>query len=255
MFSEHARRYDLDTVDLARASSVAVATPESSWRGLYRSGAFAVAGFILLTFASIVAAAITRIPSAGGTDTLPDGMSTLQYIANNRTGFIIDQILILGPIVLTIVVFLALYAALKHLSNSYSALGALMAIISVVSTFSGFSIVFGLVYLSDRFASAANGAQQAALATTAEGLIAQLNTVNAAAILWPLGILILSLIMLKGVFPKAVAAVGIVTGIAGIVSEILRPVIGSAYGIYGILLLIWLIAVGWKLQQLSRLGS
>ena len=55
----------------------------------------------------------------------------------------------------------------------------------------------------------------------------------------------------KGVFRKGIAYLGIVTGALGIISEALRPILGYSYAVYGILLLIWLIAVGWKLYRLG----
>jgi hypothetical protein len=61
-----------------------------------------------------------------------------------------------------------------------------------------------------------------------------------------------SLVMLKGVFPKGVAYLGIVTGALGIVSEALRPILGPGYIVYGLLLPIWFLMVGWKLYRLGR---
>jgi hypothetical protein len=57
--------------------------------------------------------------------------------------------------------------------------------------------------------------------------------------------------MLKGVFQKGVAYMGVITGALGIMSEALRPILGYGYAVYGILSLIWLIAVGWKLYRLG----
>ena len=78
------------------------------------------------------------------------------------------------------------------------------------------------------------------------------TAVNAAGILTAMGILILSLVMLKGVFHKGVAYLGIATGAIGIISEALRPIIGPGYYIYGLLLPIWFVVVGWKLYRLAR---
>jgi len=110
----------------------------------------------------------------------------------------------------------------------------------------------GLVYLSDHYVAATTAAQRAAFATAAESLIAVSNAVNAAGILTAISMLILSLVMLKGVFHKGVAYLGIVTGALGIVSEAFRDILGPGYYVYGLLLPIWFLAVGWKL---SRLGS
>jgi hypothetical protein len=57
--------------------------------------------------------------------------------------------------------------------------------------------------------------------------------------------------MLRGVFPRAVAYLGIATGILGIAGEALRPVIEGGYGVYGLLLLVWMGAVGWRLYRLG----
>jgi hypothetical protein len=89
--------------------------------------------------------------------------------------------------------------------------------------------------------------QRAAIAITADGLIAQINTVSIGGVLFAVGVLIVSLAMLGGVFAEGVAYLGIVTGPVGVVCESLRPVIGSWYGIYGMLLL-----VSWKLWRLSK---
>jgi hypothetical protein len=89
--------------------------------------------------------------------------------------------------------------------------------------------------------------------TTADGLLAQGNSVSVGGILFALGVLVISLAMLKGVFHLAVAAIGIVSGVMGIVCESLRPVMGSWYGLYGILML-WLLGVAWKLYRLSSTG-
>jgi hypothetical protein len=63
---------------------------------------------------------------------------------------------------------------------------------------------------------------------------------------------LIELVMLKGVFHKGVAYLGIATGAIGIISEVLRPIIGPGYYIYGLLLPIWFVAVGWKLYRLAR---
>jgi hypothetical protein len=114
------------------------------------------------------------------------------------------------------------------------------------------SLNAALILLSDQYTAATADAQRLALATAAESLIATTNAVNPAGIMLELGILIMSVVMLKGVFPKWVAYLGIVTGVVGIISEALRPVIGFAYIVFFALEVIWLIAVGWRLY---RLGS
>ena len=161
----------------------------------------------------------------------------------------IFQTLLVGPVGLTLITFPALYIALRHLNRSYAAIGGVIGIASVVLCLVPFSCVNGLVYLSYQYAGA-TGAEQATFASAADALLAQNNSVSVGGVLFALSILVISIVMLKGVFSKWVAWLGIVSGGVGIICESLRPMIGAAFSIYSVVL-IWLIAVGWKLYRLA----
>jgi hypothetical protein len=122
----------------------------------------------------------------------------------------------------------------------------------------------GLVYLSDNYMAATTDAQRAALATAAEWAIAVNNAVSAAGIdpiltSCAIGVLVISFVMLKGIFHKSVAYFGIITGALGIISAlgiIVRPIavpppLGIAYTVYSFFLVIWFVAVGLKLYRLG----
>ena len=247
------RRKDLETLLVARSSGEAEASPDPSWRGLYRAGSVSAALFVVLVIVPLVLIFTTSQPPISG------GAATLQYIASHKFVYLTELVSFVGLSVPAMVVFLALYAALKHLNKSYAALGALLGIASEVAALtynsSPQSLNSGLLYLSDQYMAATTAAQRIALATAAEGLIAVANAVAAAGILTAIGILIISLVMLKGVFHKGVAYLGIVTGVLGIISEPLRPILGLGYAVYGLLLPIWFIAVGWKLYRLGSSSS
>ncbi len=235
-------------MSVATSSGETEASPDPSWRGLYRAGGVSAALFVILIIVPIVLLFITPPPSSGGA-------ATFQYIASNKSVYIIELASFVGLSVPAIVVFLALYVALKHVNKSYAAIGALIGIASEVIALaynsSPPSLNGGLVYLSDQYVAATTAAQRLAFATAAEGLIAVANAVAAAGILTAIGILVISLVMLKGVFHKGVAYLGIITGVLGIFSEALWPILGSGYFVYGVLLPIWFIAVGWKLYRLG----
>jgi hypothetical protein len=243
----------MNTLQVGRSSGEAEASPDPSWRGLYRAGGVSAALYVVLIIIPLVLLTTTPQPLLAG------GAATLQYIASHKPVYIIELVSFVGLSLPAIVVFLALYEALKHLNKSYAALGALVGIVSEVIALaynsSPPSLNGGLVYLSDHYVAATTAAQRAALATAAESLVAVSNAVNAAGILTALGILILSLVMLKGVFQKGVAYLGIVTGALGIVSEALRDLLGPGYIVYGLLLPIWFLAVGWKLYRLGSSSS
>ncbi len=70
-----------------------------------------------------------------------------------------------------------------------------------------------------------------------------------------LGILIIGIVMLKGIFGKATACLGIATGILGVISVIgpfFVPALGMVAVITSVLTLVWLIFTGGKLLQLDR---
>lgn len=133
-----------------------------------------------------------------------DGAATLQYVTSHKVLYIIEQALWLGPGVFVMIVFLALSMSLKHLNKSYVAIGGLAGIaawaLSLALPTSGGGAP-ALVSLGDQYMAATTAEQHTAFATAAEVFIAENTTTGAVGILTPVGILILSLVMLKGVFP------------------------------------------------------
>src|SRR6266571_2632179 len=244
------RKKDMKTLRVERTSREAEAAPDPSWRGLYRVGAVSTVLYVVLIIIPLVLMFTTPQPPLAG------GAATLEYIASHKLVYLIELVSFVWLSLPAMVVFLALSMALKHVNKSYVALGALIGmasgVIALALNYSPQSLNMGLLDLSDQYVAATTAAQHAALASAAESLMAMTNAVASAGSLTALGILIVSLVMLGGVFPKGVAYLGIVTGVLGIVSEALRPIIGPGYIVYGLLLPIWFIAVGWKLYRLGR---
>jgi glucose uptake protein GlcU len=96
---------------------------------------------------------------------LSGGAATLEFIAENRTVYPLEQILWMWPNVFAMIVFLTLYVALKHLNRNYAALGALIGGAGWALGMANPTTNFGaaaLVYLSDQYAAATTDAQHAA---------------------------------------------------------------------------------------------
>ena len=234
---------NLTTLAIEKHPTLVADGIDRSWSDLFRAGGIAAILFALLSIAdAVVAFILPPVPSSGG-------IATLEYIIANRPGYIIFQALLVGPVGLTLITFPALFIALRRLNRSYAAIGSLIGVASVVLCLVPFSCVNGLVYLSYQYA-AAPIAQHATFASAAEGLLAQNNSVSVGGVLFAVSILVISIVMLKGVFSRWVAWLGIASGVAGIICESLRPMIGAAFSIYAVVL-IWLIAVGWKLYRLA----
>ena len=224
--------------------------PDASWRTLYAAGAAAALLYIVMIIVPLVL--VFGFPQPPGSG----GAAVLQFIALHKAAYLVELVCFVGLSVPALVVFLALSVSLKELNKSLAALGALFGIVSEVLALalnsSPPSLSGQLVYLSGQYAAASTEAQRLALSTAAEGFIASANAVASAGILTAVGILVLSVIMLKGIFGKSAAIVGIITGAVGIVCEALRPLIGFAYSVYGLLLLAWFVVVGVKLFLISR---
>jgi hypothetical protein len=182
------------------------------------------------------------------------GAQTLEFVASHRTVYILEQILWLTPCLLAVPVVVALSAAVWHVEKSYA---LLVGVLGVCSWALGLALpVSGggspvLVSLSDQFTAATTSAQRAVYAGAAESLIAENNTVNAVGVLEPVGILLISLLLLRAALPRWVGWLGVVTGAVGVASESLRPVIGGLYAGCGTLLFVWFVAVGVMLLRLA----
>lgn len=217
-----------------------------AWFPLYRSAGVAALLFVLFGVTALALYVVDPPPISGGE-------ATLRFIAAHKASYIAQQLLWLVPSLFGLVVFAALLVALLPASPSLTVLGfvvgagswtALLAVpVSSVGTLS-------LVFLSDQFAAAADDAARSAFASAAETLVAENNTVWLAGALTPLGLLLISLPMVRGVLPRWVGWLGIATGALGLASEALRFAAPSLYTVYGPLLWVWFAAVGIALLRL-----
>jgi hypothetical protein len=116
----------------------------------------------------------------------------------------------------------------------------------------------GLLALSHSYAAATNAGEKAALGAAARYadsvLGSGLEAVFAMAIL-ATGILITGLVMLKGIFNKTTAILGVVTGVLGILSIVVPYVVGPlsvAIMAASVCTTLWACFVGFGLWTLGR---
>lgn len=223
--------------------------PDPSWSPLYRAGGISAAVFVLLVTVPIVLVFAAPLPPT-------DGAELLEYIAANKVVYLTELVCFVGLAVPALVVFLAVAVALKDGNKSAAAIGGLFGIASEVIALalgsSPQSLHGGLVLLSDAYALAQDEAERIALAGSADTLIALTNAVSWGGVMTAAAILVLSLAMRGGPFGVPVAVLGILTGALGVVSEALRPLIGSVYLLYGLALPVWFAMVGWQLVRVAR---
>jgi hypothetical protein len=224
----------------------AVAGLDLSWKGLYKAGG--IAAFLYILFGLIVP---TLLVDFMHYDMDLHGAAFLEFIGTHKVWFIALQTMVLGVGILAVVTFAALFFALKHLDKGYAALGAIIAITMQILFVGYYPVVLGQAYLSQLYVTA-GPVQQAELIASVEVLVSQINQFNPLyEPAFAIGILILSLVMLKGVFHKAIAYLGIVTCIGAFVGAALWPVVGVAYFFWWLPFMFWFAAVGWKLYRLG----
>ena len=211
-----------------------LARPDMSWRALYRAGGVSALLFVLLVVVPVALVFLAPLPPT-------EGAPLLEYIAEHKAVYLTQ---------------LVSFVALKDLDKSTVVIGGLFGVASEIIALalgsSPQSLHGGLMILSDAYAAAGTEGERAGLVNAAEALIAATNAVSWGGILTAAGILVLSLVMRRGVFGRSTAIIGILAGSVGILSEAFRPLIGSAYLLYGLLLPIWFAMVGWRLLRLER---
>ena len=223
---------------------------DPSWQSLYKVGGISAILYMVLALVVPTLQVLTmeyfEMTAEYG------GAEFLQFIAENRLWWLIAQTLLLGGSILAIVAFVALFVALKNIDKSFAAIGVLVAVTSQILFIAYYPVLLGTIYLSDKFVTA-SADQQVLLGAAADSLMAINNAFNP--LYEPLlgvSILIFSLVMLKGVFHKSIAYLGIATCAAVFIAMSLWPIVGVNYMWWWIFYFVWFIAVGWKLYQLGK---
>jgi hypothetical protein len=206
---------------------------------------------VLMYVAALIIFILSTAPPTTG------GAAMLEYVDAHRTVYIVRQVLWLAPSLL-LMVFLALAIALHHLGKSFASVVGVVGVVSWALSFAWPTTGEGslaMIRLSEEYANATTDAGRAAFVAGAELLIALIDAQAAIGVLQTLSILLISVLMLRGVFARSLAWLGVATGAIGIASEVLRPLLGAAYAIYGVLIMIWLIWLAWALWKLGATSA
>lgn len=239
----HARAPDTT----APAERSADRAPDASWQGFYLAGGISALAYILVGLI-VPFVLFTTTPMHALQITSAD---TLAFIADHRLWYFVLQTTVLVSSIFAVIAFAALYLALERVHKSLAALGALIGVTCQILFLAYYPVLLGLIDLSDQYA-AASADSAAAIATAAMPLIAQNNAFNPMyESMFAVGILFLSLAMLRGVFHRAVAYIGIATALSAFVALSMFGVVGLSYFWWWLLFVIWFIAAGWKLIRLG----
>lgn len=214
---------------------------------MYRIGGYSALLFVVLVLVPVMLVFVAPLPPT-------QGRAVLQYIAAHRSVYLIELVSFVGLAVPALLVFAALAIALSPVNKAWAAVGGLLGIVSETIALalgtSPQSLHGGLVVLADSYTGARTDAERAILVAAAEALIGATNAVSWAGILTAAAMLVLSMVMAQAGWGRALVIVGVAAGAIGVASEALRPLIGYAYLVYGLLLPLWFAWVGSKLLHI-----
>lgn len=220
------------------------------WKSFYTLGGISA---IILGISYIIITILYVI--AGGTP--PNGgEAELNFFTGHMAVWWVIVFLSVLTDILFLPVALSLYLLLEKANRIAMMVGSgllgLFALLDLTITWPNYS---ALITLSSNYAASTSDVQKISYISAANYASAVLTShfFPVYAILLPaLGILLISLVMLKGTFSKITAYLGLITGILGIIS-VAGPFFLNTLGAFAILTsvftLIWVLLVGYKLLQ------
>ena len=219
---------------------------------------FRVGGLSAIAVAVLYLLIVVLYVSVGGT--IP---SETEEILEFLGGHTMELWAIIALSVLTnflyLPVALSLYLALREINRNAVLVGAgLLVLFTVLENTVSWPNFVSLVELSNDYASATSGAQQAAIlgaATYATSVVGSAFLPIYATLVPALGELIIGFVMRRSTFGKATAYVAMIAGILGVVSVVGRfivDVLGQVVIIASVLAMIWFFLVGYRLCRLGQ---
>jgi hypothetical protein len=223
---------------------VETVNPDGKW--IYRVGGTASLAIGVVYVVIIALYASVGVPPVGGE-------AQLEYLIGKTAVWWA----IVGLSVLTnflyVPVALALYFALKSLNRIAMLIGgAFMGLFVILENAVNWTVYGALILLSEGYATAINEVQKAsfiAAATLASAVLESPLTAVWAIGTLSFGFLVIGFVMLKGVFNKVTAYLGILTGILGIAAV---AGLSIAVILNALFATIWLFFVGYRLLKLPQ---
>jgi hypothetical protein len=232
------------------AAGDSVATQvDPSWKGVYIAGGVCllVAGLIYLAEVAL-GAALRPAPA--------DSQQFLQSLANHPGIARATYGLFSAADFLLVPAVLGLYLSLKRVGKNLMLVATgLMAVFIVMDLVITDASTLTIVTLTQHAATAATAAQRTAYTAAAHYGLATIPLGNFYTFaISSVGVLLISMVMLKGVFGKRTAYVGIVAGIVGIVAAfyVFVPALALFVPFSVLILCPWCLMAGRRLYQLGK---
>jgi hypothetical protein len=223
---------------------VTAATAQTSWRQFFRGGgiAFLVAGSCYA--ALIPLGSIAAITGRGGGR--ENGQDLIDQALSNGTMLKIAMVLFIITDLSVIVAFPALATALRKVNRPLPLVATVLATVAMLLDIMAGLLMYSVTGSFSAYTSASDEVRSAYLAT-AEVLYQYVYKVETPfeIIALSLGVILMSFVMLNGVFSKRAAYIGIGIGAAGVVAGVLGLLVAP------LLLSVWYVTVGIQLYKLD----
>ncbi len=232
-------------------SLAAYAEKSSSWKGLYRAGG--IAALIVVVLIPLQSLLFIAFPPPS---TALDYFTLFQQ--NKLLGLLDLDLLLTVDNLLMILLYLALYVALRRANEAGMLVVLTLALVGTILYLVSREATFSMLSLSNQFATATTEAQRAPLLAAGQTLLTVYNgtAFDLSYVLGGVVLLLLSAVMLRSdVFSKATAYVGLVMGAL----MLIPPTLGPAALVISLLsllpTLVWLLLVALRLLRLGRRGE
>lgn len=224
---------------------------DPAWKGAYRAG-----GLLLIT------AGIVLLVTLLSFFILQPQFGDPIFLLENPLVIVVTITLFLASNILWIPGVPSLYLALKDVKKTHMLMATVLAGVGLILIIASIRLYFSLFTLSDAYKAAVTEAEKVtyvvatSLVEEALGLVSSLGS-----LLFSVAIIIISLVMLSGIFSKGVAYLGTITGTVGIIAwgipegTLPEPLWMALVIISLFLLIAWSIVVGAKLYKLGEEGS
>lgn len=239
------------SVGQQRKNEPSAAAADPRWKDLYKIGGIACTASVIIIVLGFIAYFIW--PYAPGRITTADIFASIQ--TDWLGGLVaLDFLLLLGNLV-SILVFVALYVALKQVNESYALIALVVGLVGLAAIIPSRPIA-EMFSLSHLYTTAATEAEQNHYLAAGEALLALFNgsawIINT--ILGTISLLISALLMLRStIFGKATAYVGIITTVVTL--GFFLPGIGAFLLFLSLpLMVIWEIQLARRFFQLGQIN-
>jgi len=233
------------TTILARQSAATTSYPE--WSSLYRLGGLA-ALLVVVCLPIQIAVFILNPPP----DTVVGWFRLFQ--SSRLIGLLDLDLLLMVDQVLTVLMFLALYTALRGTSQSILLIGTALGLFSTVLFIAG-NPAFAMSSLSDAYRAAATEPQKTIVLAAGQATMSQWqgSAFQVSYLIGSIAAIVISMVMLRSrLFSKAAATMGILSNALAL--GLYVPRVGVYISVFSVVfLLAWYLLTGIRLLRLARI--